>query len=358
MTATTNQQLIITYLDSLEYPLEKIGGKAASLIELQKAKASVPEFAIVTTNAYYEIINNGIDLTSEIEQLDRIYQMDELFRKASEIRRKILEAPVPDHIKDAILKAGREISKGFTYQLAVRSSATLEDMPDASFAGQHESYLGIKSERELLEAYRKCIASTFSNRAVEYRKDLGLSHLKSGMAVIIQRLVDARAAGVMFTLNPVNGDRSVVAIESSWGLGEAVVKGEVNPDRFFVNKITKELVKREISPNKNIVYERTDEGVVVRENTRENASKPSIGDEEAIRLAEIGIEIERYFGNPQDIEWVIEGPLGEGEIYVVQSRPETVWSRKETKNEYKPILDRMVDSFFTAFDKLGTSSRM
>jgi len=209
--------------------------------------------------------------------------------------------------------------------VAVRSSAIAEDMPDASFAGVQDTYLWICGIDAVLDGVRRCWASFHNPEAIAYRETHGIT--RAGMSVAVQYMVDARVAGVMFTINPVTGDRSSIAIDASYGLGTSVVGGEVTPDSFLVSKVTREIVRREIGAKATeVVADPAAATTVTREVPAHLRSEPSLSDEEIGRLAEIGRRVESHYARPQDIEWAIDRHLDE--LFLLQSRPETVWSNK------------------------------
>jgi len=220
---------------------------------------------------------------------------------------------------------------------AARSSETAEDLPDASFAGQQDTFLWITGADAVVENVQKCWSSTFTDRAMSYRHETGHDHEVISMSVGIQKMVQPKAAGVAFTLNPSDGDRSQIAIDSAWGFGEGVVSGEVTPDNFLVDKVIREIVKRTVSP-KAIEYKLNRAGVVEPcpiEGDR--ATMPSLTDDEVKAVAEMARRAERHYGSPQDVEWAIDVHLDEPDnVILLQSRPETVWSRKKRKSVAQP----------------------
>jgi pyruvate,water dikinase len=215
--------------------------------------------------------------------------------------------------------------------VAVRSSATAEDLPDASFAGQQDTFLWVRGLPSLIEHVRRCWSSLFTDRAIAYRHAMGYLHQAIAMSVAVQKMVDPVASGVAFTLNPSNGDRSQVAIDASWGLGEAVVSGEVTPDNFLVDKVLHEVVKRDIS-TKLVEYRLTRHGVVEKvEIEPERQHEPSVTDVDLVAIARLARQAEKHYGCPQDVEWAVDRHLPDGEnVVMLQSRPETVWSQKQT----------------------------
>jgi pyruvate, water dikinase len=209
----------------------------------------------------------------------------------------------------------------------VRSSATTEDAVDASFAGLQDTYLWVTTLADVLERVRSCWASLYSLESVTYRRKKSLPEAGVAMAVVVQKMVNARTAGVMFTRSPLTGDRSVITIEGAWGLGSAVVGGEVTPDRWVVGKITGEISVREISDKHIQHIPASGGGIESVPVATEERQKACLSDAELQALRQIGRKVERHYGRPQDIEWAVE--QGSNEILLLQSRPETVWSAKE-----------------------------
>lgn len=342
-----NTSFIATPQECDKNSIPQVGGKAASLGELWKAEAPIPPFFTITSTAYREFIKHN-NLTPLITKLNNI-SSGNLLKTATELRNAILGGAFPQKLEEELKKAYKELASKWN-SLAVRSSATMEDAPKASFAGQYESYLGIRGEREFLEAIKKCYASLYTDRAVTYRQKIDISHDGIYMAVITQSLVNAKSAGVMFTVNPLNGDPSSIVIESSWGLGEAVVKGEVIPDKYTINKVTKEVLELRRSRNKSIKYVMLDDGSVVKKDCTDEAAELSLSQEEAVKLAEIGVKLEKYFGTPQDIEWVADNRLKTpNNIFIVQSRPVTTVTTvdKPSKQTSLNTMDRIINTLLT-----------
>jgi pyruvate,water dikinase len=219
--------------------------------------------------------------------------------------------------------------------VAVRSSATAEDLPTASFAGQQDTYLWIEGTDKIIENVRKCWASLFTPRAIAYRIKNNFEHEKVFISVGVQKMVNSRAAGVMFTINPTNGDISKVLIEGSWGLGETVVSGSVNPDKFIVDKVMMEINERSIS-TKHIecVYD-VEKGEVVNADVGEDMQcKCCMEDREIKALVKVAKQIEAHYGRAMDIEWAIDKDFSfPDNMFIVQARPETVWSQREVKSK-------------------------
>jgi pyruvate,water dikinase len=217
--------------------------------------------------------------------------------------------------------------------LAVRSSATTEDAEDASFAGLQGTYLWVVGAEAVLKFVRSCWASLYSVPSITYRRKHQMREAGVAMGVVVQRMVDARTAGVMFTRSPLTGDKSVIAIEATWGLGSALVSGEVTPDRFVVAKVTGEISLRKIS-DKHVQHVPVEGGGVQdREMPEELRLAACISDPELMSLRDIGRRVERHYGRPQDIEWAIDQC---GQIFVLQSRPETVWAAREQAPVARP----------------------
>jgi pyruvate,water dikinase len=211
----------------------------------------------------------------------------------------------------------------------VRSSATSEDSPDASFAGEHDTYLWVRGGDDVVDAVRRCWASLFTDRATCYRVEMGYDHRSVEMSVVVQKMVRPKAAGVAFTLNPADGDRSQVAIDSAWGFGEGVVSGEVTPDNFLIDKVMFEIGRRSVS-KKEVEFRLGDDDKVAKVPLDEDrAIAPSLTDAEIKAIAHLAKTAEKHYGSPQDIEWAVDADLPDGEnVILLQSRPETVWSKK------------------------------
>ena len=312
-----------------------LGGKGANLNKLVKLGVPVPPGFVVTSWAFdYFMESNGLKdkVISTIRELVREGRPEEYEEASKAIKSLLLNAEVPKDLVDEIAKAYAELSRRANLSavpVAVRSSATAEDLRTASFAGQQDTYLNVVGVEEVIRRVKDVWASTYSARALAYRDEHGIPHERSSMAVVVQKLVNARSAGVMFTINPVTGSEDEVVIESSWGLGEAVVGGEVTPDRWIVNKSDLSIRDKYIS-RKTLMVVRDSAGLTKEvEVPQDLAVKPSLSDEEVVKLARIGIELEKVYGYPLDIEWTLDADTGE--VYVVQVRPETVHSAGKAK---------------------------
>ena len=319
-----------------------VGGKGGSLGELTRAKIPVPAGFVVRTAAFERFI-------SALEEIDPIrpkvealgsQELEKITALSRELRQRLESAPLPDDVNSEILAALAELcGTESNLPLAVRSSATTEDAADASFAGLQDTYLWVIGPQEILKYVRSCWASLYSVPSIAYRRKHGLPESGVAMAVVVQRMVNARKAGVMFTRSPQTGDRSVITIEAAWGLGSAVVSGEVTPDRFVVAKITGEISVREIN-DKHIQHVPAPAGGVADVETPEEMRRvPCLSDAEILALRDVARTIERHYGRPQDIEWAIDHSE---QILLLQSRPETVWSAKEQAPVAKPAEDPML----------------
>ena len=328
-----------------------VGGKNASLGEmfrnLTPKGIKVPEGFAVTAEAYrYFIRENHLDekIRKALEGLDT-HNMKDLQKRGRKVRNLILKAKMPSRLAEEIEKAYRRLEEkyGRNVDVAVRSSATAEDLPDASFAGQQETYLNVRGAEKVIEHVKKCFASLFTDRAISYREDKGFDHFNVYLSVAIQKMVrsDKACSGVMFTLDTESGFRDVVYITGSWGLGENVVQGKVNPDEFYVFKptlkkgyrsiVSKKLGSKEIK----MVYSRDPEHPVKDvKTTRRERESFVLSDDEILKLAEWAILIEEHYGRPMDIEWAKDGDgktVGTGELFIVQARPETVHGAKKER---------------------------
>ncbi|HWL45364.1 MAG TPA: PEP/pyruvate-binding domain-containing protein [Ilumatobacter sp.] len=312
----------------------RVGGKNASLGELMMADLPVPPGFAVTTDAYQQMWRNTALVEAINDELRGIDHDDARANIDTSARiRKLIEAePLDDEVVTAVADSYQalcDFCEVADLPVAVRSSATAEDLPDASFAGQQDTFLWVKGADAVLDNVRRCWSSLFTDRAIAYRHAMGYLHTSISMSVGIQKMVDPVCAGVAFTLNPANGDRSQVAIDASWGLGEMVVSGEVTPDNFLVDKVIHEIVSRRIS-DKHEELVLGDDGEVHRaEVAAERRTAPCLTDDQLRAVAALARRAERHYGCPQDVEWAIDRHLPDGfDVVLLQSRPETVWSQK------------------------------
>jgi pyruvate, water dikinase len=330
-----DEPYILWFGDCDKTCLSSVGGKNASLGEMTRAGLRVPPGFAITTAAYRAFLEQS-GLASEIQRMVKRHDGENLAAAeqiSQDIRRMMSEAPIPSRIEDAIVGAYEKLCSDCgvpDLPVAVRSSATAEDLPGASFAGQQDTSLWVRSAVFVIIRTAICWSSLFTARAIDYRIQMGFPHDKVLISVGVQKMANAKAAGVMFTLNPTNGDRSKVAMDASWGLGESVVSGVVTPDNYLVDKVTLTIIRRTASA-KLIEYEPDPESgrVVIRDVPAERQTRLCLSDEEVITLAELGKRIEQHYGVPQDIEWAIDRDLRfPDNVVVLQSRPETVWSQR------------------------------
>lgn len=330
-----------------------VGGKNASLGEMFQNLASqgvrVPNGFAITADAYFHLLTaNKLDKTIQdlLAGLDT-QDTESLRDRGKKIRQCFLDATIPDEIRLEILQAYHELGKAIDapMDVAVRSSATAEDLPDASFAGQQETYLNVQGDQALLDACLHCFASLFTDRAISYRHDKGFDHLKIGLSIGVQQMVrsDLASSGVMFSIDTETGFRDAVVINSSYGLGENIVQGSVNPDEYYVFKTTlksgyKPILQKHLGNKEfKLVYDLGGSKMVKNIPVApEDRTRFSISDEDVLTLAKWACGIEDYYSKraghhvPMDMEWAKDGR--DGELYIVQARPETVQSQKEKHN--------------------------
>lgn len=340
-------------LNNKDVPL--VGGKNASIgemfQELIPAGIKVPNGFAITSDAYWYLLNNGgikekiIELLKDVD----VTEIDVLKTRSKKIRELIFGTPFPSDLRDEIFEAYKILSDEYGMKeadVAVRSSATAEDLPDASFAGQQDTYLSIKGQTELIHYIKSCFASLFTDRAVSYRASRGFDHFKVALSVGVQKMVrsDKGSSGVMFSIDTETGFKDAVFITSSWGLGENVVGGTVNPDEFYVFKPTlqdgkRPIIKRQLGhKNVKMVYapKGSDHPTKNIATTQKEMQSFSLTDEDILTLARYAIIIEKHYTKeageyrPMDMEWAKDGDSGE--IFIVQARPETVQSQKNKNN--------------------------
>jgi len=322
---------ILWFKDIRRKNIPECGGKGANLGEMMAAGFPVPPGFAVTSEAYFKFVkDNGIDRRIEelTEGLD-VQDTDKLHEVSRKIKEAIMQGKIGDELESDIVKAYNELC-GATIPteqqekyVAVRSSATAEDLPEASFAGQQATFLNVKGAKETVKAVQKCWASLFESRAIYYRQEKGFDHMKVGLSAIVQEMVQSERAGVMFTVEPMSNDENLIAIEAAYGLGEVVVAGSVSPDRYIVNKKTLDIVEKNIAQQEWMItkVKGKNEKVTVKSEFQE---KQKLSDDEIMQLAKYGRDIEKHYKFPQDIEWA----AAKGELYIVQSRPITTLKKK------------------------------
>ncbi len=318
-----------------------MGTKFARLGDMSGASIPVPPGFAVTTYGFKDFMDStgvGEKVGQIMQRLTDPDDLGALEAVSAEIRATIEAAPITDRVRRAVAAAydllGERVRQP-GLKVAVRSSSTKEDLKDASFAGQFDSYLGISGEVDVLSYVRKCWSSLYTARAIGYRIKTGLAHDEALIAVGVQALVDAKASGVMFTLDPITGDENRLTVEANWGLGEAVVQGVVTPDRYVIDRNTLEVIERHVNKKKIIsTFSPEANHVIETDMPEELQDKPCMTDAELKRLVELGLAIEAKYGGCQDIEWSVDRRLPEGEnVFVVQSRPETVWAAKKAEQK-------------------------
>ncbi|MBI2632873.1 MAG: phosphoenolpyruvate synthase [Parcubacteria group bacterium] len=354
--ANKNESFILWFKDVSIEDVPLVGGKNASLGEMYQKLTpkgvKVPNGFATTARAYwYFLEKSGIqDKIKEILTGLDTHNMDDLNKRGEAVRLAIMDAQFPDDLKNEIVSAYKEFSQQYkkeSVDVAVRSSATAEDLPTASFAGQQESYLNITGVENLLLTVKKCVASLFTNRAISYRVDKGFDHFKVALSVGVQKMVrsDLAASGVMFSCDTESGFADATLINASYGLGENIVKGKVNPDEFFVFETTlakdyRPIVSRTLGTKvEKLIYDFN--GVEPTKNipvVLEDRNKFCISDDEVLQLGRWSVVIEQHYNRAMDIEWAKDGETGE--LYIVQARPETVKSQRNMQVLEEYVLEK------------------
>jgi pyruvate,water dikinase len=338
------KELVLWFDDVRNADVPLVGGKNASLGEMINAGLPVPPGFAITAYSYekyiqekniaeqiYKIIKDTVTNPNDPKQYDAA---------SKKIRELIEKTPMPKEIENAIRMAYKELNQRLELKdvfVAVRSSATAEDLPDASFAGQQETFLNTKGPDDLINKVIKCWSSLFTPRAIFYRNEKGFPHEKVLISVGVQKMVNSGCAGVMFTINPVTGNREEIVIDANYGLGETVVSGAVNPDDFVVDKGTMAIKERRIA-RKTVEYLRDPKtGKTVHLDIPEDRQKTTcMTDQEILTLSELAKRIESHYGKAMDIEWAIDKDLSYPQnVFIVQARPETVWSTKKMETPVK-----------------------
>ncbi|MEK9176196.1 MAG: PEP/pyruvate-binding domain-containing protein, partial [Patescibacteria group bacterium] len=312
-----------------------VGGKGANLGEMTKARFPVPNGFIVTSGAYFQFLKQN-NLELKIKHLLNTLNtgnQHSLKQVSDLIKNEILAGDMSQELILEIYSAYKKLDGKLTDPLvAVRSSATAEDLPNASFAGQQETYLNVKGESNLIIKIKECWASLFEERAIFYRHENKFDHFRIGIAVPVQKMVESDKSGVMFTIDPVTNDKSKITIEAIFGLGEMIVQGKEKPDHYEVSKLSGKILLKEIATQHKMLKK------VGTSNKEVNVSlfsknKQKISDDQIIKLAELGKKLEKHYFFPQDIEWAIQG----GSVYIVQTRPITTVKQttKVSENQQK-----------------------
>ncbi|MBV7273472.1 pyruvate, phosphate dikinase [Clostridium sp. PL3] len=303
--------------------LPQAGGKGANLGVLINAGLPVPQGFVVTTGAYRAHLEaSGLKerIEKRIENIGK-QDIDNMSEASKCISAWIEEAPMPVMVQEELNTTFesffKQMSSGGKLLLAVRSSATAEDLPSASFAGQHETFLGVYGKEDVFKHVKKCWASLWSSQAISYRVSMGFDHLKVDLAVVVQAMIDSEVAGVMFTANPVNGSRDEILISAAYGLGEAVVSGLVTPDTFVLTKDGR--IKEKSLGSKKLRINLMEKGTTTKAVSKEKQKSYCLGENELTHLIKLANLVEKHYGSPQDTEWA----LSQGKIYMLQARPIT-----------------------------------
>jgi pyruvate,water dikinase len=329
---------VIAWFDEVgKNDLGLVGGKGANLGELTQAKIPVPPGFIVTSDAYFDFIK-ATKITEFISHYLKYLDVNDsalLQETANEIKNKISTAKMPDYIRNEIKAAYKKLN---AKRVAVRSSATAEDLPDASFAGQQRTFLNVTGEDDVVKAVQNCWASLFEPRAIFYREEHRFDHFEVGIAVPVQTMVQSEMSGVLFTVEPLSSDDTKILIEAIYGLGELIVSGDVTPDLYLLEKKNFKILEKTVAKQAwqligNDKVKADLEGNIRADIPEELQGKQKIDDKDIIQLAKLGKKIEDLYKSPQDIEWAKQGD----QLYIVQARPVT--TMKETqKSDELPVI--------------------
>lgn len=331
----TLTQVVYWFNELNKDSLNVAGGKGANLGEMTQAGFPVPPGFITSAQAYHDFMDKSrLDTLVRVKTEDLDSEDSKKLQSISEeIKNAIMEKPVPSDIRAEIVRAYNKLcgatfipSNDSEVLVAVRSSATAEDLPEASFAGQQATFLNVKGADAVVDAVKKCWASLFEARAIYYRSDQGIDHVSVGIAVVIQKMVQSDKSGVIFTVEPMTNDRNQIVIEAGFGLGEAIVSGSISPDHYVVDKNSNKIVEKTVRKQTQMVIR---VGAVTREEEvpEEMQENQKLSDEEIMTVAALGKKIEGHYGKPQDIEWAIEGR----DAYIVQSRPITTYKENQVE---------------------------
>jgi len=326
------QEFILWYNQINKTDTPRVGGKTSSLGEMiNNVNVPIPEFFAITAHAYQHYIEySGLHekITLALNSLD-VHSIASLQKTGAKIRRLIRNGSISKELETAIRDAYKKFEKQFGKGLyvAVRSSATAEDLPNASFAGQQETYLNVHGAADLLGKVKDCFASLFTNRAISYREDMGFDHFKVFLSVTVQRMIrsDLASSGVAFTLDPDSGFRNVVFINGSWGLGEYIVQGKVTPDEFVVLKPTNTILSKKLG-SKKIKFVRSSKGNSEKKVSKKDREQFVLKDQQITQLADYCTRVENHYKRPMDLEWALDGQSHK--LYILQARPETVHALK------------------------------
>lgn len=319
--STVQKRFVVWFSEVDKEDIPLVGGKGANLGEMIRVGLPVPDGFIVTASAYFHFLEEN-KLQGKIRQIFKTLNVSDptsLNHVSQEVKKLIVNGQIPKEIYEPImndyLKLGGLLKEAL---VAVRSSATAEDLPTASFAGQQVTFLNIKGEANVVEKVRECWASLFEPRAIFYRQEQKFDHFKVGIAVPVQKMVESEVSGVTFTIDPVTQDKKKIVIEAVWGLGEMIVQGEVTPDRYIVDKSEMKILEHAFSKQEKMLVLKDGKNMEVKVPSK-MAAKRKLSDEKVLDLAKIAKRIEKHYYHPQDIEWGLE----KGKIYILQTRPVT-----------------------------------
>lgn len=322
----TAPKLVLWFTEIDKDDIPKVGGKGANLGEMTQAGFPVPEGFVVTSAAYNLHIESN-QLAPKIKEILKGLDVEnptELNRASHQIQKLIERSPIPKEIEQEIFKAYDKLGKD--PYVAVRSSATAEDLPEASFAGQQETYLNITGDASLLTHVRMAWASLFEPRAIYYRQNNGFDHLKVSLAVPVQRMVQSDVSGIMFTINPVTNDKSMIVLEAIWGLGEKIVQGSITPEHHEVDRHSFKIISTETVEQKIEMVKKKGKTYDAKV-PKSRIKKRKLTDKQVVEVAKLGKKLHQHYFFPQDIEWAIEN----GKLYVVQTRPITTIKATDKK---------------------------
>lgn len=335
------QKFVLWFNQIGKNDVSKVGGKCANLGEMvSKTNVPVPPGFAITAQAYdYFIKANKLHqrIDAELKSVKDKNDTETLNHVGKRIREMIVRARIPKELELEILAAYHQLQKKVKKKLfvAIRSSATAEDLPGASFAGQQETYLNIIGDRKVIESVKRCYSSLFTNRAIFYRIQKGFSHQKISLSVAVQMMVESKASGVMFSLDVRNGNPNVVVIEGAWGLGEYIVQGTVTPDNFVISKKNLKIIERKVNVKPVMLKNKRSGGTIEKRVPPAQRKKPALSDSQAKELAKYAILLEKHYHIAQDSEWALDEELDK--LFLVQTRPETVWSERTAKGQTRTI---------------------
>lgn len=322
MNSQSQKKFIVGYKDVGKENTSKVGGKNANIGELLKIHVPVPNGFVITTDAYrIHLKENNIyeEIEKNLKNINNLTDV-KLQKISKKIRKMIESAPLPKLIENEITIAYKEIMKNMRGEVAVRSSANVEDLAKMSFAGQFDTYLYVKNIRQVLQFVKKCFGSIFSPRAITHIKTESLDPKNVIMSVGIQRLINPLAAGTIFTIHPVTQNPDILIIEASWGIGEVVVQGKVNPDRYEISKKDLTIINKQISSKKKMIIKSKNGGMTKLIAVSKKFQRTScLNDSQITQLSKYAKQIEIHYGKPMDIEWCLE--KNTGKQYIVQARP-------------------------------------